>query len=405
MKKIISTIILLTNLLITLSYTLHASNDDIGQINFNYFGTPISIQYSKDMIAVPWDNEISEQSFRIFRDKMQTVEYFPLLSSLFYTRNELHLNDWCYYLLLVMTANQLYPTQNDNYKTLFTWFFMEKAGYTVQLNYVKDEVILSVYTTDEVYDLPRRPDEVKGWFIDISSHFRKSNSISAFKTNFFASSTDFGKSFSFAFRELPALSSASDNKMLTFKHDNVYDTLRVQINPNVIKLMTYYPQLSIGEHACTPLSQTAYASLLPQLRERIKTRTNYEAIRYLLSFTRQAFKYETDLTAYNIQNLTFSAEQTLNYPASDCEDRAILFVTLVKELLGLDVVLLDFSDHASAAVCFGDEQVYGSKIIKYKGKQFTICEPTGPGNHLQPGDFPEGLEEVSFGIIDPYRVR
>ena len=115
MKKIISTIILLTNLLITLSYTLHASNDDIGQINFNYFGTPISIQYSKDMIAVPWDNEISEQSFRIFRDKMQTVEYFPLLSSLFYTRNELHLNDWCYYLLLVMTANQLYPTQNDNY--------------------------------------------------------------------------------------------------------------------------------------------------------------------------------------------------------------------------------------------------------------------------------------------------
>ena len=135
-----------------------------------------------------------------------------------------------------------------------------------------------------------------------------------------------------------------------------------------------------------------------KLKEKVRTMGNYEAVRYLLGFTRQAFRYKTDSEAYGLENVTFSPEETLFYPDSDCEDRSILFVFLVREVLMLDAILIDYPEHASAAVNFKTTS-YGEPIL-YNGSKYTICEPTGPGNDLLPGQYPNGLENVPFNIID-----
>ena len=162
--------------------------------------------------------------------------------------------------------------------------------------------------------------------------------------------------------------------------------------------MYRYPETTIKQQSTIPMSLEARTSLIPKLKEKVRTMGNYEAVRYLLGFTRQAFRYKTDSEAYGLENVTFSPEETLFYPDSDCEDRSILFVFLVREVLMLDAILIDYPEHASAAVNFKTTS-YGEPIL-YNGSKYTICEPTGPGNDLLPCQYPNGLENVPFNIID-----
>jgi hypothetical protein len=47
---------------------------------------------------------------------------------------------------------------------------------------------------------------------------------------------------------------------------------------------------------------------------------------------------------------------------------------LVRELMGLDVVLVRYPGHMATAVCF-TEKVEGT-TLQYKGKTYTISDPT-----------------------------
>lgn len=64
-----------------------------------------------------------------------------------------------------------------------------------------------------------------------------------------------------------------------------------------------------------------------------------------------------------------SPRRNYYYPYSDCEDRSILFARLVKDLLGLDVVLLYYPAHIATAVCFKGEV----KATTCRHRQQTLC--------------------------------
>lgn len=68
------------------------------------------------------------------------------------------------------------------------------------------------------------------------------------------------------------------------------------------------------------------------------------------------------------------AEETLFYPYCDCEDRAILFTRLVRDLLGLKTILVYYPGHLASAVCFS-ENVPGDYVV-LNGKRFVVSDPT-----------------------------
>ena len=70
----------------------------------------------------------------------------------------------------------------------------------------------------------------------------------------------------------------------------------------------------------------------------------------------------------------FFAEETLYYPYADCEDRAVLFSRLVRDIVGLDVVLLYYPGHLAAAVEF-NEEVLGDYLL-YDKRKYIVCDPT-----------------------------
>jgi len=59
----------------------------------------------------------------------------------------------------------------------------------------------------------------------------------------------------------------------------------------------------------------------------------------------------------------FFAEESLFYPYCDCEDRSILFTRLVRDLLGLDCILIYYPGHLASAVHFTEREVNGDYII------------------------------------------
>ena len=88
--------------------------------------------------------------------------------------------------------------------------------------------------------------------------------------------------------------------------------------------------------------------------------------------------------------MVFFCEENYYYPQNDCEDRSVLFAFLVRHLLRLDVVLVDYPGHIPTAVHF-NENVPGTAIMN-NGKRYVICDPTYIGASIgteMPGFKPE----------------
>ena len=155
----------------------------------------------------------------------------------------------------------------------------------------------------------------------------------------------------------------------------------IQGNRNLIDFYNNYPTSQVGEnfmtrwamYANTPLAQGVKESLYPSLRSAIQGTSQHEAANMLLNFVQTAFVYEYDDKVWGGDRALF-AEESLYYPYCDCEDRSILFSRLIRDLLGLKVVLVYYPGHLATAVNF-TEHITGDYIL-LNGQRFTVCDPT-----------------------------
>jgi hypothetical protein len=99
------------------------------------------------------------------------------------------------------------------------------------------------------------------------------------------------------------------------------------------------------------------------------------------------FQYTLDENVWDFDR-PFFGEETLFYPWCDCEDRAILFSHLVRDIVGLDVALVYYPGHLATAVAF-TEPVNGDAYIAKDGRRYTVCDPTILG-----GDIGETMDIV-----------
>lgn len=122
-----------------------------------------------------------------------------------------------------------------------------------------------------------------------------------------------------------------------------------------------------------PVSQEVQQTVLPSLQAAVQGKKQSEAANILINFVQTAFDYKTDGDQFGYEK-PFFVDELFYYPYSDCEDRAVLYSYLVRTLMGLDVVLLEYPNHMATAVCF-DENIDGD-YITVSGKKYIICDPT-----------------------------
>lgn len=155
-----------------------------------------------------------------------------------------------------------------------------------------------------------------------------------------------------------------------------YDGITVTADVDVrqMEMLRHYPQMSVPCYAMSEINPQLRKSVLEQLRPYVAGLSETDAANRLLHFVQYAFDYATDGEQHGYEKSYFF-EENFFYPKNDCEDRAIFYAYLVRNLLGLDVHLVQFPGHECTAVCFSEELTGGTGYV-YKDRTFIICDPT-----------------------------
>lgn len=286
-------------------------------------------------------------------------------------RSQHKLCDW-EYLLMLRDLSDSFFKGCTNESVLFAAYLYCQSGYKMRLACADSRLYLLYASNHLIYDKTF-------WTIDGERFYALDSSVK--RLNICQAAFPNEKPLSLQISTEPLLSqNASAQRSLQSKR---YQDVKavVNTNENLIKFFDSYPTSMIDNdfgtrwamYANTPLSQQARQELYPALKRAISGKSQIDAVNRLLNFVQTAFVYEYDDKVWGCDR-AFFADETLYYPYCDCEDRSILFSLLVRDLLGLKVVLVYYPGHLATAVNF-TESVTGD-YLAINGNRYVICDPT-----------------------------
>ncbi len=279
------------------------------------------------------------------------------------------LNDWGYIQLIRSVAERLFPNNRDQ-QVIFTCFVMNKSGYQVKMGYTNESVFLLLPSYQQVYEKPYLTIEGNYFYVfPFGRTLDRNQSIVTYKGQY-GNST---RLIDFTFKKPLRLNNLQRNKTLSFEYNYQVYNVDVRYNPTLIEFYEDMPHVDFEVTLSSPLSESAYQSIYTALRPLLEGKSERDQVNVLLRFVQKAFEYKTDQEQFGVERY-FYPEELIHYPYSDCEDRSALFSTLVRNILGLEVIGLIFPNHLATAVRF-NENVEGD-FLEYEGKRFVICDPT-----------------------------
>lgn len=294
-------------------------------------------------------------------------EYEPLLYDCLSIKKQYRLNDWAYLLFTKAIGTHLYGASDDSRVTFLQMFLLSKSGYKVRLAKIDNELRLLVATADDVYGVPYLTVNGLRYYV-FEPREGSSMSVYTYRHDF----ADAQKLIHLGMLEVPELTGRNVER--TLAAEGADWNIHLSVSQNLIDFYRDYPQCAVAIHYHTPLSDVMRENLYGQMKSVVAGKSQKEAAALLLHFVQTAFQYKTDGEQFGFEKPNF-LDETFYYPYCDCEDRAMLYATLVKDLLGLDVVLLDYPNHIASAVRFSEE-VSGDYIQLENGHKYIICDPT-----------------------------
>lgn len=358
---------------------------DSARVKFDYFGYECSIRANRDAaVRLP---DCSGTSISIAWKQLSDGRHNAMLQDCLHLRDELKLCDWGYLLLCRKLADAYYGS-NTNDNVLLQAFILSQTGYKMRLARAEKRLFLLLPSDVTIYGRmwTRLDDGISYYLFD--SDYPKSGFIVC----------DFAfpeeKMFSLYINQLPTLPENLTSCRLLTSARFPETHIPICSNKNLMDFFATYPYCRWDVHALTPLSDQTKEALYPVLKKQIANKTQTEAANILINFVQTAFQYKTDKDQFGYERPLF-ADETLNYPYSDCEDWAILYSVLIRDLLGLDIVLLHYPTHLATAVCF-DENVTGD-YLQIDGRRYIVCDPTYIGADI--GRTMPGMDNITAEVI------
>lgn len=360
------------------------------QLKFDFFQASLTVTYkklNKGLVAPPVSNEKISKAW----ESMAASDYKPLVKQLLAYRKSMSLNDWGFLLLVHKLARQMFPA-SDNDQNVFTWFIMTKSGFETKIAYRNDTIFLLLPAGQMIYENPFVTiDGKKFYFISLNRPVKLEGKIYTYKGNY----KNADRPLDMRLTSLPSIRNQVATKKLTFRYGNSDFVVEAQYDQDVVSFFKDYPQTDLVVYFDAPVSRFARYSLLKSLRPMLKDKTEVEAVNFLLRFVQTSFDYKTDDQQFGREKYLM-AEETIFYPSSDCEDRSVLFAYLVRNLLGMEVIGLDYPGHISTAVKFSDN--LPGDAVTYNGSRYIICDPTYINAVA-------GMAMPQFKNVDPEVIR
>ncbi len=277
--------------------------------------------------------------------------------------------DWAYMKMLQAVTEKQYGRTNE--AVLAQAFLMTQSGYRIRLGMSDTKLYMLVASLYDIFSL--------SFYVLDGDKFYNVSGEKGVRMRITNAKWDKEQSLSLQLSQLPSLENdpTPERKLRSKMGVNT----SVSLNRNLIDFFNSYPQACFNgdqttrwaAYANTPVEQSVKKMLYPSLKQSISGLKEHEAVGILLNWVQTAFEYGYDDKIWG-GDRAFFAQETLYYPYCDCEDRAILFSRLVRDLLGLDVVLLYYPGHLATAVAFNGN--VNGDYLTYKNRKYVVCDPT-----------------------------
>ena len=297
-------------------------------------------------------------------EAMCKADYKALVDDCRKVKKELNLNDWGIF-LFVREASKTLCT-DENAAVVMQQFLLNELGYKSKMARRADrnQMLLFVAADCQVYGHPYFTKDGLNYY----------NLTSNESCQFYMCQEDSPKAKSklnMQVNHAPALNAGMVNSV----HKNRSGSVAVSVDVPK-SLMEFYgsmPQCDYSVYVNAEVNPSVANKVLSTLAPLVNGKGEAEAANLLINFVQTGFQYATDQEQFGYEK-PFFVEELFYYPYCDCEDRSVLYSYLVRNLLKLDVVLLDYPNHIATAVCF-NENVSGD-FVTVGGKKYVVCDPT-----------------------------
>ena len=309
---------------------------------------------------------ISENEVEAFWKMLSESDYHWILSDCNKYKAALGYNDWAVLKWVQALSEAVFPQNINSERGIFTVFILNQMGLQVKLARSEDKLITLFSSMQQIYSR-------KFVTIDTYPYYLAENNLSASSIYTYRGSyIRNGRPLDLRMSKPLRLDVSTSAYHINFK-SSVWDSiLSYNVSQSLLDFYTDYPQLDANVYAAAETS--------PEFKEAIKLfmvnepqMNDVAFINKILSFMHIDLKYMVDQEQFGYEKPFFLKENFI-YPYNDCEDRSIMLSVLLRDLLGLKTVLLDYDDHMCIAVNMhehikGDHLIIGSEI-------YYVCDPS-----------------------------
>lgn len=330
--------------------------------SFTFYGATLNIDFDQKF-PTSFAGNLSEEIISQKWEAMSQTNYNDLINQLITFKTSMNLNDWGYYLLVKNASKQI--GNDENTEVFLEWFLLTKSNYKARLAFKGSKLFLLLPSRNNIYGMPFFTfDNTRYYLIN-----GKENDIFTYDKDFPEARIVMDLNIYKSINTKEDLKTRSIN----FELDTLTYNFDIKYNLNAIQFYKDYPLSDIEVYFDATITPQTKESLTDAVLPLIKGKPEDEAAMILLRFVQTAFEYQTDQQQFG-QEKFFFPDELFHYPYSDCEDRSVLFAYLSKQLLGLDVIGLNYPGHMATAVKFNKEVV--GDYISYKGEKYVVCDPT-----------------------------
>ena len=355
----------------------------------------IIVRFNGFTISMRWASEckVSQMAgLRTMLNQLSSKPFAVVVNDIARLADRLHLSDWSTLQLVRSVTQSVYGSASCPEAVASQAFMMRSLGFRIGLGAGDD---------GKMYLLPSFDARVRGMreYYDDGIPFNlMSGQVNSMKELLFFNQSDLAPVSLRLNVEERFYPHYSD----TVKYSSSAISVSVPVNSTLKEYYRNYPSYYAGDNqllefynrANLLMARDIKENVYPSLISAVNGKTYVEALDILLDFVQTAFDYQMDGDTWKDDRYFFPGE-IWYYGTSDCDDKAILFSRLVRDILGLKVALVYWPGHLSCAVHLDDmEKGYNFDV---SGVKYMSCDPTSPG--ARAGDVMEMFEDVKASLI------
>ena len=358
-------------------------------MTFEVFGTQCKVRIGENC-RFKLKDVSSDAVADVIRDEFPKPQFDNMLFDCLQERKRHDFSDWAYYQMLLALTRKFYG-EGTNEAVLAQAFLYSQSGYKMRLAHDDSHLYMLAATRHFIYN--KLFFSLDGdWYFMLDG--KQSEKLSICQASFPKESS---LSLKISAAQRLAMNPTGERTLTSRKNPDFSFT--IHSNKNYIDFLGTYPSSTVNNNFMTrwsmyancPLDESIREKLYPQMKEKLAGKSELMAVQELLWWMHgnvdlegviqdsNCFLYRYDEDVWGVDR-AFFGEETLFYPYCDCEDRSILLSHLVRDVVGLDVVLVYYPGHLAMAVHF-NEPVEGDYVM-CEGRKFIVVDPTYIGSRV-----------------------